>query len=93
MRRAERSTAAAGIEGKNATHHVGNRDCGGDLRDGAGRACRAPRHPEYQRTWEDGALRTNAQKGLKGKTRAQTSGLPTGKRQHKPFSVTKPTDK
>jgi len=53
----------------------------------------APRHPEYQRTWEDGALRTNAQKGLKGKTRAQTSGLPTGKRQHKPFSVTKPTDK
>ena len=52
-----------------------------------------PRHPEAHRIWEDAAVRTSAQKGLKGKTRAQTSGLPTGKRQHKPFSLIKPTAK
>jgi len=59
-----------------------------------GAHAQAPKYPEYQRTWEDGALRTNAQKGFKGKAPRQgSSGARSSKRQYNPAMVVKPVDK
>jgi len=49
--------------------------------------------PESHKVWVDTQMAKPLQKGFKANTPSASSGLPTGKRQHKPFTVTKPVDK